>query len=124
MTSGIESHLKDLSKFHNRLEIVKQAGDQLVKDFEMEGLKIEFSGDPLTCYEELYKQVIEIVAFLLDQRIERFMQLLYRIDINEKQLKQILEQGNSDRVHADVTKLILERELKKVIIRNFYNGTL
>ena len=124
MSVEIEAHLSDLSKFHNKLDIVRQAGAQLVKDFEMEGLEIEFSGDPLTCYDELYKQVVEIVAYLLDKRIERFMQLLYRIDINESQLKQILQKGNAQSVHSDVSKLILERELKKVIIRNYYSGKL
>ena len=50
------------------------------------------------------------------------MQLLYRIDISEAQLKRYLLENKSDNYFNVIAELIIKRVLQKVVIKQFYKN--
>ena len=107
-----------LTAYRNRLDIIKMTADQIIKDFEIHGEVISFSGQPETAYEELSDQIEPIVRYLMNTKMSRFLSLLYRIDVNEEKVSIVISKGES--VHLQITHLILERELLKVVTKEYF----
>ena len=91
---------------------------QLNKDFEIIGTAVDFNEteNPLDLFEFLQ----EVVSELLEKHFDVFLNLLYRIDINEHQIKTIINQISDD-TEQQITFLILKREWKKVWFKKFYS---
>ncbi|MDE5422230.1 hypothetical protein L3073_08415 [Ancylomarina sp. DW003] len=110
----------EVSKYRDKLEILKQVAEQIEKDFYQFGFEVKFSGDPSGAYNELMTQIEEHVAFMLSQDYHRLVLLLYQIDLSEKEIiKNELKYPNVDK-HRLLAELIIQRELKKVLIRNYF----
>jgi len=109
-----------ISKYRDKVEIIRQVAAQVEKDFYQFGFEISFSGDATTAYVELFEQITEHVAFMLSQDYHRLISLLYQIDLSEKDIiKTELKYPNVDK-HELLSELIIQRELKKVLIRNYF----
>lgn len=81
----------------------------------MYGFDISFSGDASMAFDELFAQVEPIIASALDRRSARLQELLYRIDVQEQKVR---EAALADEPWSvSITRLILWRELQKVVIR-------
>lgn len=115
-----ELQLNDLSAYQGQMDLVQQTADQVIKDLNANGEEIEFSGNPDTAYAELKDQLIPILNYLMERDHQRFFQLLYRIDLNENVIRKELLQPNEGDAADRIAHLILERELKKVVIRNHF----
>ncbi|WP_372751652.1 hypothetical protein [Labilibaculum sp.] len=114
--------LKNVSieSYRNREEVIKQVASQIEKDFVQFGLEVKFSGDIHSAYEELFSKLNNHISYLLDRDYHRLILLLYQIDVSEKQIVKT-ELSFPDVPKSEVlTELIILRELKKVIIRNYY----
>jgi len=110
----------NISKYRDKVEIIRQVAAQIEKDFYQFGLEISFSGDAASAYSELFSQINEHVAHMLSQDYHRLILLLYQIDLSEKEiLKAELKYPNVDK-HKLLSELIIQRELKKVLIRNYF----
>ena len=114
--------LKNLSiePYRNREEVIRQVAAQIEKDFDQFGLEVKFSGEIHNAYEELFSQLNEHLTHLLDKDYHRLILLLYQIDVSEKQI--IKTELNFPDVPKSelLTELIILRELKKVLIRNYF----
>ncbi len=86
---------------------------QINKDFNFAGLSIQFSVVP----EELLLKLVEVISVLMKDKFEDYLNLLYRIDVSEKQIKAIT-QTDIDAIAFEVAVLILKRECQKVLLRN------
>lgn len=115
-------NFSDLSPYYNKPEMIKATADQIIKDFEMFGLEIKFSGSSYNAYEELFDQIEPHIQNLIDSNPSKFTSILYRIDLNDMQLKKAVEENSSEPFSVIVTDLIIKRELQKVVIRNHYKG--
>jgi hypothetical protein len=111
---------RDLAKYINRLEIIKQVAEQVIKDFDMFGLEVKFSGNPYEAYEELFDQLHPHLEKLLVSNQVKFLGILYRIDLSEEQVQKAAKENMSEPFSAVVSDLILKRELQKVVWRNAY----
>ncbi|RZT92441.1 hypothetical protein EV201_2917 [Ancylomarina subtilis] len=110
----------NVSKYRDKVEIIKQVAAQIEKDFYQFGFEVQFSGNPHNAYDELFSQIIEHVAYMLSQDYHRLVLLLYQIDLSEKEiLKNEIKYPNADK-HQLLSELIIQRELKKVLIRNYF----
>ncbi|MGQ1784318.1 MULTISPECIES: hypothetical protein [unclassified Saccharicrinis] len=110
----------DLQQASRKNELIVETGRQIQKDFGEFGLEIHFSGKAEIFYEELFEQMKVHVASLISDSQDRFMHFLYRIDISEKQIM-LYEQEMQDSDYSEVlTELIIHRELKKVITRDYF----
>ncbi|MCW3105451.1 MAG: hypothetical protein JWO09_3891 [Bacteroidetes bacterium] len=114
--------LNNLSQYFNRLDLVKATADQIIKDFEMFGMEIRFSGNAYNAYEELFEQIEPQIKKLIESSHSKFMGILYRIDLNDEQLKKAIQENSSEPFSHIVTDLIIKRELQKVVIRNHYKS--
>lgn len=66
------------------------------------------------------KLLTEHVAQLLTQDPERLKWLLYRIDVAEKQLAEVLANSDSDKVPAELARLMIDRQMEKAKTRELY----
>jgi hypothetical protein len=114
--------LPDISKYINRLDIIRQVSEQVIKDFEMFGLEIKFSGNAYSAYEELFEQVCPHLEKLLHFNQSKFLGILYRIDLSEEQVQKAVRENSSEPFPVIMTDLILRRELQKVVLREHYKG--
>ena len=105
---SIQPYLTDLL-------ILDETVKQIQKDFAFFSLNIVFSGNKNSAYEELFNQIQPHIKKLMDEDYQKFLSLLYRIDINEKQLRTENEQTKH------ITELIIKRCLQKVVFRKLYS---
>ncbi|MDF2437412.1 MAG: hypothetical protein K0Q95_1788 [Bacteroidota bacterium] len=115
-------NFSDLSRYFNQLDLIKATADQIIKDFEMFGMEINFSGNAYNAYEELFDQIEPHIKTLIDSNRSKFMGILYRIDLNDEQVKKAVDNNSSEPFSAIITDLIIKRELQKVVIRNHYKS--
>ena len=110
----------DVSQYINRLDLIKDTAEQIIKDFDMFGIEIKFSGSAYNAYEELYDQIEPNINKLINSNQQKFMGILYRIDLNDEQIKKAVTENYTEPFSSIVTDLIIKRELQKVVIRNHY----
>ena len=96
-----------------------------VLDLLHKHLKVQ-EGEPLHAHQplslrELRENLTTQIAWMLDYSFERLLQAMYRIDVNEKDFKAALTGASP--VATTLADLVLERELKKVEIRQKYSQT-
>ncbi len=112
----------NISQYLNRLDLIKDTADQIIKDFDMFGLEVRFSGNTYNAYEELFDQIEPHINKLISTNRSKFMSVLYRIDLSDLQVKKAVEQNASESFSEIITDLIIKRELQKVVIRKHYRN--
>ena len=112
----------DLTKYFNRLDLIKDTANQIIKDFDMFGMEIKFSGNAYNAYEELFEQIEPQIKNLIETNHQKFLGFLYRIDLSDVQIKKAVSENASESFAAIVTDLIIKRELQKVVIREHYKN--
>jgi len=106
--------LQSLSKLE-QMDMLENLIVQINKDLFLSGVETQFNvnWNP----KLLIKGLSEIVARLMINEFQKFINFLYRIDIPEKKIGQI---GTSDfdEIVEVITILILKKEWQKVWFRN------
>jgi hypothetical protein len=115
-------NFNDLSKYFNQLDLIKQTAAQIIKDFDMFGMEVKFSGNAYNAYEELFDQIEPHIKKLIDANHSKFIGILYRIDLNDDQVRKAVNENSSEPFSEIITDLIIKRELQKVVIRNHYKS--
>ena len=89
--------------------------DQLNKDFVYAGLQSRFSVEIKP--SEISNFIAQLLVDLVSNNFSDYLNLLYRIDISESQIKK-LDGSNIEKMCNKVALLILQRECQKVWFRN------
>ena len=71
-----------------------------------------------TSLDAIVAHLVPIVTYEMTYNLEHFFSLLYRLDISEAALKQVMN-GEHD-VPKKIATLIVERQIPKVIARNHF----
>jgi hypothetical protein len=112
-------NIKDQLSSKNLFNAFKR---QLVKDFEQSN----FPSDFIEALEPNYSNIHEKIAFELQYNEKKtdfnLMQLLYRIDISEAQLKKYLQEYENEKYFNVIAELIIKRVLQKVVIKQYYKN--
>jgi hypothetical protein len=111
----------NISQYINRLEFIKDTANQIIKDFDMFGMEIKFSGNQYNAYEELFEQIEPYIGHLISSNQQKFMGIIYRIDLSDEQIKKAVNENASESFSEIITDLIIKRELQKVVIRRHYS---
>ncbi len=111
----------DLEKYRRDFAIVRETAAQIIKDFNMAGFEITFSGNELLAYEELKAQITPILWDLFKSQPSHFQNLLYRIDIDERHFNNFLKVSDPFHFSESIAGLILQREFQKVLSRKYYS---
>ena len=106
------NHLTDLTAF-------------VSKNFEISELDSLIPMGDFETLEEFKAYLTDRLAFLLDNKYDKLINILYRIDVPEDKLSKLFAEQNRDFIPAALADLIIERSLQKVRIRQKYkNGEL
>lgn len=77
---------------------------------------------PIASVDDLKKLLVPVINYLLDRDMTRLLNALYRIDISESKVKQVLTVEHPDNIASRLADLIVQRELQKVVTRRKYSS--
>lgn len=89
---------------------MKQTNADLIPEINQ---SLEISLPVTISLEELKQQLILHINHLINHDFEKLVFHLYRIDVNEAKMKQLLEQNNGENAAGLIADLIIERQLEK-----------
>lgn len=69
---------------------------------------------PTSSREELYRSLAEYINHLIQNDFQKLVQLLYRIDVNETKLKQLMKDNPDKDAAPIISNLIIERQIQKI----------
>ena len=118
MSQLISQSQLDRSKKEEKFVLL--TAEQVRKDFAMFGMEVQFSGNVNFAYNELFDQLLVFIDKLLSEDSEKLMSLLYQIDLSEKELIKKDPNIEFETIPEIITHKILERELKKVLLRTYF----
>ena len=118
MSQLISQSQLDRSKKEEKFVLL--TAEQVRKDFAMFGMEVQFSGNVNFAYTELFDQLLVFIDKLLSEDSEKLMSLLYQIDLSEKELSKKVPNIEFETIPEIITHKILERELKKVLLRAYF----
>jgi len=88
------------------------------KDLQLDELDLPTENNRM---EELHIQLTNVIKRLLDSDFNRLVNCMYRIDIPEEKFKAALNTPNPLLVASEIARLVIDRELQKVKLREKYN---
>ncbi|WP_163715333.1 hypothetical protein [Mangrovibacterium lignilyticum] len=112
----------NLRSYLNREDIILDTIAQIMKDFGLFGVEIEYSGSIDDAYEKLHRQLVSQIDHLMNANSDLLMSILYQVDISQRDI---------DRTEADfphynqvevIAHQIIFRDLKKVLYRRYFSG--
>lgn len=104
----------DLKPWFDKPQLILDCAAQTQKDLGQYGIQFAFSGNAETVYEELFAQIQPQIETILKKGTS-LMEILYRVDVDEAKVKMISQENEP--YSASITRLILWRELQKVVTR-------
>jgi len=93
-------------------EIIESSGQSLQKYFD-EDIKA-------SSYEQLKQWLTNEIIKLLMNDMEKLLNILYRIDVNEKKVKEVFAQNNPTLIAPLLAEMLIEREMGKAETRLKY----
>ncbi len=90
--------------------------EKLSKDFSLEKESLPVFNNLTLIREHLIKRVVELMA----NDYERFLNSLYRIDVNEKKVSEILVLKDRTMIPEKLADLIIERQLLRIKTQRLY----
>ncbi len=109
-------------KYRHDLEVVENTAKQVIRDFDLIGIDIHFSGNTQTAYSELLLQVTPALTRLYKENQVTFNVLLYRIDVDEKKYRDLQQNSQGDLFYQQLAELVIEREFIKVLTRKLFSS--
>lgn len=95
---------------------------QLIKDFEQSNFPSGFVATLEPDYSSIHEKIASELLSNEKNADFNLMNLLYRIDISEAQLKRYLNENITDNYYTVIAELIIKRVLQKVVIRQYYKN--
>lgn len=114
----MEEQRSDIEVYNNHPEYIRQTVQQLMKDFAMFGMDIDFSGNTDLAYDEMFSQACMYISQMLEHENQKLYALLYQIDLSNISIIKATEQHPDLSLAEVITELVIHRELKKIILRN------
>ncbi len=87
----------------------------------MVGIALDFKTFTEDRYRDLFDQARSVIIGLYEKDHHQFLNLLYRIDLPESELRQLLQSFRPPELYDRITEFILRREFLKVVIRHRYS---
>ena len=105
----------------NQKEIA--AGNEIIKEVatELQKFQLEISSQ-LISFDELKKVLSDIINHLITNDFSRLIAVLYRLDISEKKLKQLLKKSINTSAGDIIAEMIIERQAEKIKTRKLFSS--
>jgi len=108
-------------KYRNDLAIIRDTVNQINKDFNLEGFELKLSEIEQNTFDDLKIQLAPVIDQLFNKDKQEFNNLLYRVDIPEKDFRKLLKE-NQNKFSEDLSEMIIRREFQKVLTKRFFSG--
>ena len=92
------------------------------KNFEVSESDSLIPAGDFKTLEEFKTYLTNRLAYLLDNKYDTLINILYRIDVSEEKLSELFTEQNRDYIPAALANLIIERSLQKVRFRQKYKN--
>ncbi|MFT3703664.1 MAG: hypothetical protein QM802_14975 [Agriterribacter sp.] len=73
-------------------------------------------------WEEIRQKVYNRILWLVEHDFQKLVEVLYRVDVNEQKLKNILNSNTEKNTEVIIGDLIIERQLEKLRSRNQFRN--
>jgi hypothetical protein len=114
--------LNNIAQHLNNVDIVNQTAQQIMKDFGMFGVTINFSGNIENAYHELFDQLKYQISDLYSRDYGRLLSVLYQVDISPKDITKAHEEMVDYTLAEVISHQIIVRDLKKVLTRLYFKA--
>lgn len=74
----------------------------------------------LESLDEFKKYLTDKLKILIDEKFDMLVNILYRIDINEKKLSELFSGKNRESIPASLAQMIIDRQFEKIRLRKLY----
>ncbi len=106
-------------------DLTHQALQLLNKHFEVEISEASVDGSNAS-QEEVRQRLIDLlkpeIRHMLDHSFEQLLHILYRIDLSEPKVIELLEKSAPGEVAANLTAAIVDRQMEKIKLREQYRN--
>lgn len=102
----------------NEQELAYKSFELIKRDF---GLEEQFEAEEDKPFDRLHDVLTRIVKYLLDKDFSTLMTALYRIDVSEEKVKEILELSHPSQLASNLASAIILREKQKIETRIKYS---
>lgn len=99
----------------NNQELIQQTTKLVKRDFEMEARDDEFLTE-----DELLNSLARHVAYMIEYQIENLMSSLYRMDVQEKKVREVFHPDAPEPTNIGIARLIIERQKQRVATKQAY----
>lgn len=111
----------EIEKYKSKPEFIKETANQIIKDFGQSNIFLLINENAEDLYYELFLNLKPELERIVKEDYQRFLNLLYRIDINQKKLKELINPKSRELDIQSLTYMIIDRELLKVITRFIFS---
>jgi len=112
--------LEENNSIQNNL-FLQETAQQLEKDFLMIGINFDID-TPVSDYKYLFSFTYHLVNALNEQNPKKVLNLLYRIDLSEEKVKEEMLKTELSFTEM-ISEMIVNREIKKVLIKNYFSNS-
>lgn len=70
--------------------------------------------------ENLLQRLSEFINHLIQTNFQLLVLILYKVDVNENKLRQLLQKDSEEDAATIIARLIIERETQKIYSRNLF----
>ena len=115
-------NLPDIKNQLSSKELFEAFKAQLVRDFEQSNFPADFVADLEADYHRIHEKIVSELQRSESKADFNLMNLLYRVDISETQLKKYLSESKGQSHYDVLAELIIKRVLQKAVIKRFYKS--
>lgn len=99
--------------------LVKSSAEIIFRDFNLDSGKVRLPAS-VDDFQYLLDILTSQVAWLIDHDLERLKWILYRVDVNERKLQELLAAHPASEAAGAMAKMIIERQMEKAETRLRY----
>jgi hypothetical protein len=106
-----EFHLK---KVTDKMGENEETTALIVRDFELTAPE-----NPMT-EAELLAYLADVIAYMIEKRMDYLLSLLYRLDVSEAKINQALTPGHPEDANIALARLVIDRQKKRIATKKAY----
>lgn len=95
----------------------------LAQYIDLPGASTYYSSEkPINAYEALKEALKDQIAYLIANRFETLLNILYRIDVPEASFQQVIREASSENIPERIAELLIQRQMEKIKWREWFRN--
>ena len=104
---------------------ITEVAEVIAKDFQIADFESLIPVNEIENLDKFKEYLTDRLTYLLENKYDALINILYRIDVNEEKLAKLFSETNRTFIPDALADLIIERQLQKIKIRQQYrSGTI